>query len=564
MATFSSPYKIEGDVWYDIDSGANRPVILESYRPANTTLTIEWNIVDKSTSYLVLFSWDMIPYYSPPNVFYTFYMSNLPAEGEHHYITGGGLDIYHCAKYVVNCVLLQSEERVGPLYISIINMDTSTVLSMGSFKFSYRAINAYIKPAQLNALQTLWSKCCEPIYKDLSNEPIGIINPYEKSYCDWSFKYKDSLDTEVCASIPEIECDSSGNIINLDLENRGIQCSNAFDYIAPLNSLNTLLLGNNKLSDNINKLILFPKIIKLALYNNNFYGELPCSLNRSIELLDISLNSITGTIPECYDIFESLETFNVKYIQFNSQPFPKAVYKWKNIKNLILKNINIKGTIENKLPSSIKYIDLSNNYITGTIPSSIMAPDVEYIDVSSNELTGFIPPIPKTVTLGHFNDNKLSGDIPSIIKNVKTGSHLDLSYNEFTGYFPQEIITLSQHSYINVRGNNFVCDSKTQTWSKTLIYAERILNMDKCGYNQTVPDSYNPPSTIVLTEYFTKVDPASIVLVNVAWVLVVALYWLFTYFKVGNSLRNTLWPKYNTNPRVPVSDNDSENVEMAL
>ena len=107
--------------------------------------------------------------------------------------------------------------------------------------------------------------------------------------------------------------------------------------------------------------------------------------------------------------------------------------------------------------SHVSAINLSNNQLTGTIPSEIG--DLQFLKTFSlwtNELTGSIPTeIGKLKDLTSLNlaVNNLTGSIPSELGNLRGLRSLQLYRNNFTGRVPSEIGKLSQLSTLLLKTN---------------------------------------------------------------------------------------------------------------
>ncbi|WP_414651194.1 hypothetical protein, partial [Escherichia coli] len=96
-----------------------------------------------------------------------------------------------------------------------------------------------------------------------------------------------------------------------------------------------------------------------------------------------------------------------------------------------------------KLPSrpllSIRNIDVSNNAITGQIPSnniSSIFPNLYYLDMSENDIHGLIPhEFGQMSLLGtlDLSNNHLFGGIPKNISGARLLSSLRLSNNKLDG-----------------------------------------------------------------------------------------------------------------------------------
>ena len=103
-------------------------------------------------------------------------------------------------------------------------------------------------------------------------------------------------------------------------------------------------------------------------------------------------------------------------------------------------------------------LDLSNYYLTGSIPSEIgNLTNLRSLSLGLNELTGSIPP-----EIGNLTNlrslylfvNQLTGSIPSEIGSLTNLTGLDLSYNHLTGIIPESICDLFLTPQIN---NNKFC-----------------------------------------------------------------------------------------------------------
>ncbi|PON58772.1 Tyrosine-protein kinase [Trema orientale] len=123
-------------------------------------------------------------------------------------------------------------------------------------------------------------------------------------------------------------------------------------------------------------------------------------------------NNFVGTIPRQFFNLSTLEYLLVS--DLNASPFKLPSESEANIPNiysLVLRNCSIKGSIPEYISqaSSLKYLDLSFNNLTGGIPES-WKPNLIYMS---------------------FARNNLSGTIPTWIFQASR-TRMDLSYNNFT------------------------------------------------------------------------------------------------------------------------------------
>ncbi|KAL3818082.1 hypothetical protein ACJIZ3_003987 [Penstemon smallii] len=132
-----------------------------------------------------------------------------------------------------------------------------------------------------------------------------------------------------------------------------------------------------------------PNLMVLGLKFNNFRGGLPLSLCHltEIQILDISMNKISGTIPKCLNNFTSMriKPDSTKLDNFISssvyQDRESALIMWKG-----------KDEKYDSLLGLVKLIDFSSNNLVGEIPPEITSlVGLIALNLSRNNLVGPIP-----------------------------------------------------------------------------------------------------------------------------------------------------------------------------
>nr|KYP39400.1 putative LRR receptor-like serine/threonine-protein kinase At3g47570 family [Cajanus cajan] len=177
-------------------------------------------------------------------------------------------------------------------------------------------------------------------------------------------------------------------------------------------SLLILDLSNNKLSGKIPMSMgTLVKLKALVLANNNLTGELPSTLKNcsNLIMLDVGENMLSGPIPPW--IGESMQLLIILNMRGNhfSGNLPIHLCYLKHIQLLDLSRNYMSGGIptclknftamaENSINrkignlSSLDYLDLSRNHFSGRIPSSLSQIDgLGKLDLSHNSLSGRIP-----------------------------------------------------------------------------------------------------------------------------------------------------------------------------
>ncbi|XP_072951918.1 receptor-like protein EIX2 [Typha angustifolia] len=262
-----------------------------------------------------------------------------------------------------------------------------------------------------------------------------------------------------------------------------------------MTSLEELFLGGNDLIGDIAKLMkrLPPKIEELYLHGNNLTGSLPNWLEHmaSLRFLDLNNNSLSGHIPsgigkltnlsglylssnhfvgiisedhfanltrlEYLDLSDNsnltmvvdpnwIPPFKLKLVDLSScnlgPYFPTWIRSQTDIIYLVMSNTRI----ANRLPdwvwnviSSVEYLDLSLNQISGVLPLTLEFLSAALkINLNSNQLQGGVPQLPTSLQVLDLSNNSITGTIPlSMCNQVQSLGILDLSHNRLSGQLPQ-------------------------------------------------------------------------------------------------------------------------------
>nr|POE66841.1 phytosulfokine receptor 1 [Quercus suber] len=155
-------------------------------------------------------------------------------------------------------------------------------------------------------------------------------------------------------------------------------------------------VSNNKLSDKIPTSICNKTNLDTLILRNNFFrGQIPCETIQ-IQHLDLSQNSLSGSLPSWSS--ERLDAVHLGHNYFSGS-IPKAF-------------LNI---------SDLSTLDISDNRLSGRIPSAIGELDLTVLLLRGNRLRGIIPTQFCQLTgikLMDLSNNFLSGTIPHCFGRV--------------------------------------------------------------------------------------------------------------------------------------------------
>ncbi|WMV15748.1 hypothetical protein MTR67_009133 [Solanum verrucosum] len=207
-------------------------------------------------------------------------------------------------------------------------------------------------------------------------------------------------------------------------------------------------------------------------------------------LYDFSISSFLLILVLCF-LVQTTEAQN--YSRLLPQHESNLSHSW-HIKKL--KGQDLAGVLPPslvKLPY-LKTIDVSRNYLSGTIPPEWASIKLEYMSVMVNRLSGPIPNyLGNMTTLLYMSleNNMFDGTIPKELGNMVNLQNLTLSFNNLTGRLPKEINKLTKLLELRLSGNNFTGIFPSFENLKNLTALEILAS----GFEGPVP-----PSISVLTE----------------------------------------------------------------
>lgn len=178
----------------------------------------------------------------------------------------------------------------------------------------------------------------------------------------------------------------------------------------------------------------------LYLSNNQFTGNLDDLVNpttqQSLADLDLSHNFFTGHIPVAPFHVPTMNSFAISSNCLHGS-LPQDVCAAANLSVLVFDGLGTATRCRKALFPGIAYLNafVLKNVLTGTIPECLFAlPKLRTLHLSGNGFTGTLPTNMSVAVLTDLvvSHNALSGTIPYALQETSMRS-LDLSYNRFSG-----------------------------------------------------------------------------------------------------------------------------------
>uniref|UniRef100_A0ACD5VH84 Uncharacterized protein n=1 Tax=Avena sativa TaxID=4498 RepID=A0ACD5VH84_AVESA len=211
------------------------------------------------------------------------------------------------------------------------------------------------------------------------------------------------------------------------------------------------------------------KLQTLTLYGNNLNGEVVVDgAIGAVNLVMIDLTSnhrLTGRIPEAFGHLPNLATLKLYKNNFSGE-IPASI---------------------GRLPSLVT-LALFSNRLSGTLPPDLgknSSYPLTSIYVDYNEITGVIPE--GLCSNGNFQsltaiNNRLTGSIPAGLAGCATLNDLRLDNNQLSGDVPEALWTATQLRYVLLRNNRL-----SGTLPTTMYVNLTTLNIEKNQFGGNVP-----------------------------------------------------------------------------
>nr|XP_016493362.1 PREDICTED: probable leucine-rich repeat receptor-like protein kinase At2g33170 isoform X1 [Nicotiana tabacum] len=313
------------------------------------------------------------------------------------------------------------------------------------------------------------------------------------------FSFVDISGAELSGKVPEWFWNLSAKVKHMNISNNYFR-GEVPEVTERLTSLEELDLSWNNFDGPLPHFS--PTMMTLILDHNSFNGTISpvCEslvMNNSLMFLDLSSNSLSGTLSDCWRYGKNLAVLNLarndlsgevphsigylttlRYLLLSnnklSKNLPLSLKNLRGLKILDVARNDLSGNIPFWLGESLKHLMILNlrwNKFEGNIPLEIcQLKSLIILDLSSNALSGTIPKC-----VGNFLTLAGVEEVPSLIygpfevyredvmmmlkeRGYDHRAHfflgIDLSENHLSGEIPGEITTLVQLRFLNLSWNN--------------------------------------------------------------------------------------------------------------
>ncbi|PUZ54853.1 hypothetical protein GQ55_5G164600 [Panicum hallii var. hallii] len=232
-------------------------------------------------------------------------------------------------------------------------------------------------------------------------------------------------------------------------------------YVVDMPELEILDLSVNMLTGSIPPGVWSLKELQaLTAFRNNLTGDLVVDdfAAMGLTMIDFSENNLTGVIPEVFGHLENLTDLNLFSNNFSGE-IPASIGRLPSLSTLRLYSNRFTGTLPPELGkhSDLVYVEADDNELTGTIPEGLCARGQFWtLTASGNRLSGSIPEgLANCATLRalHLESNQLSGEVPQALWTVTRINIVLLRNNRLTGRLPATMC--SNLATLNIERNRF-------------------------------------------------------------------------------------------------------------
>ncbi|KAK1267148.1 LRR receptor-like serine/threonine-protein kinase EFR [Acorus gramineus] len=263
------------------------------------------------------------------------------------------------------------------------------------------------------------------------------------------------------------------SLVVLELTSMGLFGSLPADFGLHFPSLQQLFLEYNKLTGPIPRSLSNASKLEVVDFSGSmFTGSVPASIGdlSLLQILNFEGNQLSGGLEFLSSLMKLvyLTELNLAHNQFSGFiPGPHVGNISTSLQKLFIENCSIRGSLSKTLLSNLSsliYLELENNELTGGIPSEFKNLEkLQVLYLNGNRLEGMIPIeiFQSMIHLGtlYLSQNMFSGPISSNIGNLTSLQsisqlyYLDLSLNFLEGHLSKEIGNLQFLTTMDLSSN---------------------------------------------------------------------------------------------------------------
>ncbi|CAI5458290.1 unnamed protein product [Closterium sp. Yama58-4] len=212
------------------------------------------------------------------------------------------------------------------------------------------------------------------------------------------------------------------------------------DAVSSLKSLQKLDVSSNRITGSLPRGISsLTRLTWLAVSQNQLSGALPPGLGNltQIQKLDIGDNGFRGPIPESWGNLHQLELLNLQKMSLNDS-LPDAWASMASLKHLVAHSAGIRSRFPAFLLKlrNISDILMSSNEMWGPLPPTadlFAQKSLTSLDLSSNYLTGSVPQLPAGRSIEFkFFTNCFNASVGAVLMDENPRSTTDCTQFYFT------------------------------------------------------------------------------------------------------------------------------------
>ncbi|KAL5095954.1 hypothetical protein RYX36_000281 [Vicia faba] len=233
---------------------------------------------------------------------------------------------------------------------------------------------------------------------------------------------------------------------------------------ANLTRLQYFIADNSNLKGEIPSWIMnLTNIVILSLSKNAFHGKLELDTFlklKKLTYLNLSLNKLSLYNSKNLSHMTNSPIQVLQLVSCNLVEIPRFIRDLNDVVYLLLSNNNI-TSLPNWLggKSSLQILSVPHNSLTGKIsPSICNLKSLTHLELSFNNLSGNVPScissFSQYLEILALQRNKLSGLIPQTYLRGNTLQMIDFSNNNFLGQLPRALVNCGWLEYFDISHNN--------------------------------------------------------------------------------------------------------------